>query len=69
MRRRSKTADEYERENSEAAAIIAADPDRYAGPLLQWAEMWRKKRGAAAIENHSAVEVTQLRLFRKEQRW
>ena len=34
----------YDRQNREAAAIILANPQRYAGLPLEWAQLWNKRK-------------------------
>lgn len=41
---RERLADRYDRQNREAARIILAKPQRYAGLPLEWARLWRSKR-------------------------
>lgn len=38
-----RTIDAYRRGNAEACAVILADPEKYAGGLLDWAEAWSEK--------------------------
>jgi hypothetical protein len=33
--------------NKEAACIILADPERYAGLPLEWARLWMERHGSA----------------------
>ena len=59
--RRTKPQAAYDQENTEAAAIILADPARYPGALQEWAALWRKKNAAAqkvVLESRSATRIT-----------
>ena len=60
-RRRTKPVPTYQAENTQAADIILADPARYGGVLLEWAELWRKKSAATekvALNGRSPRRVT-----------
>ncbi len=39
MTTRQRLGETYERQNQEAAQIIAADPERYPGVMQQWARL------------------------------
>lgn len=41
-------AEKYEAGNREAAAIILANPERYAGLPLEWAQLWTARADRAA---------------------
>lgn len=49
-RRRRPPKRGYDRGNSQAAAIILSDRERYAGILVSWAELYLERNGAAVRE-------------------
>lgn len=44
-RPRETLVDRYDRQNREAAAVILANPRRYAGLPYEWATLWSQKKG------------------------
>jgi hypothetical protein len=51
----------YCRGNEEAARIILADPERYAGLALKWARLWVERHGIPKKEPAAATQLKALR--------
>lgn len=42
MKKKGPAWERYDQQNREAAEIILADPERYAGICLEWAQLWHR---------------------------